>query len=559
MVEDPVTLTEPAVAKAPSAAAVLLSSATLAACGGGGGDAGSPPAPPPPPPVTISDNQASRFLAQASLGATRTQIARVQALGYSGWLDEQMALPTDTTRWDWLVLKGFDAVDNRNNQTGFDPVAWRKLINSPDTLRQRVTLALSEIIVVGIDGLSSAWRQFAAAQWLDLLESQAFGNLRSLLGAVSSNLTMGYYLTFRGNAKANTTSGSMPDENYARELMQLFMIGLQELNDDGTPRLVGGQPKETYTQEDIAGLARVFTGWDMDLAGGNTQTPDYHKRPMIQVASRYETGAKSFLGLSIPAGTTAQAAMTQALDHLFAHANVGPFWSRQLIQRLVTSNPSAAYVKRVAQVFANDGSGQRGNLRAVIRAILLDDEARSDAALSNPQAGKLREPLLRLTGWARAFGATSPSDAWAIGNTSDAGTRLGQSPLRSPSVFNFFRPGYVPPNSGIGRAGLVAPEFQITHESSVVGYLNYMQTTLSSGRGDVKADYSALLPRADDAVALVAELDLLMAAGQLSVATRKTISDAVATMASGTDANRLLRIQAALLMVMAAPEYLIQK
>jgi uncharacterized protein (DUF1800 family) len=341
--------------------------------------------------------------------------------------------------------------------------------------------------------------------------------------------------------------------------LQLFMIGLQELNDDGALRLVNGQPEETYTQEDIAGLARVFTGWDIDLAGGNTTTPDYHKRPMTQVASRHETGAKSFLGLNIPAGTAAPAARNQALDHLFAHANVGPFWSRQLIQRLVSSNPSAAYVRRVAQVFANDGTGQRGNLRAVIRAVLLDDEARGAAALSNPQAGKLREPLLRMTGWARAFGATSPSEAWAIGNTSDAATRLGQSPLRSPSVFNFFRPGYVPPNSGIGRAGLVAPEFQITHESSVVGYLNYMQGTLSNGRGDVKADYSALQPLADDAVALVAELDLLMAAGQLSAATRKTLSDAVATMAGGSDANRLLRIHAALLMVMASPEYLIQK
>jgi uncharacterized protein (DUF1800 family) len=370
---------------------------------------------------------------------------------------------------------------------------------------------------------------------------------------------MGLFLTFRGNAKANATTGALPDENYARELMQLFTIGLVELQEDGSPKLVGGQPVETYGQDDIAGLARVFTGWDLDLAGGTAATPGYQRRPMTQVAARYETGAKSFLGLTIPAGTAAQAALDRALDHLMAHANVGPFWSRQLIQRLVTSNPSAAYIQRVARVFANDGTGQRGNLKAVVRAILLDDEARGDTALSDPKAGKLREPLLRFLAWARAFGAQSPNDLWDIGNTSDPATRLGQSPLRSASVFNFFRPGYVPPNSGIGTAGLVAPEFQITNESSVVGYLNSMQSVVASGRGDVKADYSAWLSMADDAAALVAEFNLLLAAGQLGTATRATISDAVATMAKGGDTARLARIHATLVLVLAAPEFLVLK
>ena len=540
-----------------SIAATAVSLSALAACGGGGGDGAAPA--PPPVAAALTDAQASRFLAQASMGATRAQIERVKTLGYAGWLDEQMAMAGDGTRWDWLVAKGFDAAEYRNNQAGFDPVAWRKLIASPDTLRQRVTLALSEIIVVGIDGINSAWRQFAAAQWLDLLEAHAFGNLRALLGAVSANPAMGYYLSFRGNAKANPANGSMPDENYARELMQLFTIGLHELNEDGTPRLSGGQPVETYGQDDIAGLARVFTGWDIDLAGGTTQTPDYHRRPMIQVPSRHETGAKSFLGLTIPAGTGAADALRQALDHLFAHPNVGPFWSRQLIQRLVTSNPGPAYVRRVARVFADDGSGQRGNLGAVIRAVLLDSEARGDAALASTTAGKLREPILRFTGWARAFGATSPSEAWAIGNTSDAATRLGQSPLRSPSVFNFFRPGYVPPNSAIARAALVAPEFQITHETSVVGYLNSMQATIANGRGDVRADYAALLPLAGDGTALVGELDLLLAAGQLGEEDRQTLATAIQSMPSATEANRLARIHAAILLVMAAPSFLVPK
>jgi hypothetical protein len=216
-------------------------------------------------------------------------------------------------------------------------------------------------------------------------------------------------------------------------------------------------------------------------------------------------------------------------------------------------------VQRVARVFANDGQGVRGNLRAVVRAILLDDEARSDASLSSTTAGKLREPILRLTAWARAFGATSPSDAWAIGITSNPGTALGQSPLRSPSVFNFFRPGYVPPGSSLAALGLVAPEFQIANESSVVGYLNYMQTTIASGRGDVRADYTSWVPLADDPPALVAQLDLLLAGGQLETSTRSMIATTVGAMTTGSDTARRNRLYAAILLVMASPEFLVPR
>jgi uncharacterized protein (DUF1800 family) len=545
-------------------AAAVGASTALAACGGGGSGeapAAAAPAPPsgPASPATVTDATAARFLVQASTGFARAAIDRVRALGYAGWLDEQFTMPRGQTRWDWLIEKGYDAATYRNGQNGFDAVAWRHLIASPDTLRQRVTLALSEIVVVGLDGVNTAWRAFAGAAWLDLLESHAFGNVRGLLQDVSTSLQMGVYLTYRGNAKANAATGTVPDENYARELMQLFTIGLTELNDDGTPRLVGGQPVETYGQDDITGLARVFTGWDQDLAGGNTDRPDYHRRPMTQVAARYETGAKTFLGITVAAGATAASGLTAALDRLFAHPNIGPFWARQLIQRLVTSNPSPAYVQRVARVFANDGQGVRGNLRAVVRAILLDDEARSDASLSSTTAGKLREPILRLTAWARAFGATSPSDAWAIGITSNPGTALGQSPLRSPSVFNFFRPGYVPPGSSLAALGLVAPEFQIANESSVVGYLNYMQTTIASGRGDVRADYTSWVPLADDPPALVAQLDLLLAGGQLELATRSMITTTVGAMTTGSDTARRNRLYAAILLVMASPEFLVPR
>jgi uncharacterized protein (DUF1800 family) len=281
---------------------------------------------------------------------------------------------------------------------------------------------------------------------------------------------------------------------------------------------------------------------------------------MVQIAGRHELGAKTFLGTTIPANTDGVQSLQIALDTIFGHANVAPFVSRQLIQRLVASNPSPAYVGRVAAVFNDDGSGVKGNLKAVVKAILLDDEARSASVAASASAGKLREPMLRFIGWARAWNATSASDAWQIGDTSSASTRLGQSPLRSPSVFNFFRPGYVPPNSAIASAALVAPEFQITNESTVVGAVNYLQRAVSGvGVGDVAANYAPLLALADDAVALVAEINVVLAAGQLSAATQATISTAVATIASGTDPNRLKRIYASLTLVMAAPEFVVLK
>ena len=328
---------------------------------------------------------------------------------------------------------------------------------------------------------------------------------------------MGQFLTYRGSAKANTTTGALPDENYARESMQLFTIGLVQLELDATPKLTAGQPTDTYGQADITGLARVFTGWDYDLSSSTAQTPDYVRRPMAQVASRYESGAKTFLGTTIPAGTAATQSLTLALDAIAAHPNVAPFFSRQLIQRLVTSNPSPAYVARISAVFNDDGTGARGNLRAVLRALLLDTEARTPSSAS--AYGKLREPMLRFVAWARAFGAISPSGQWNIGNTSDAAKGLAQSPLRSPSVFNFFRPGYVPPNSALGSASLVAPEFQIANESSVVGFINFMQRAVAGSVGDITPDYASLVPLADDAKALVDELNLVLAANQLAAVT----------------------------------------
>jgi len=544
--------------------AATLAAASLAACGGGASPSPSPepPPPPPPPPPAPTEAEASRFLAQASMGASRAEIAKVVSLGYAGWLDAQFALPVTDTRWDWLVAQGYTAATHKNDQAGFDAAVWRKLLSAPDTLRQRVTFALSEIWVVAIDGLvGGGWKQFNAAAWTDLLEANAFGNHRDWLTHMSLSGAMGDFLTFRGSAKEDTTSGALPDENYARELMQLFTIGLVMLNPDGTPQLTNGQASPTYELSDITGLARVFTGWDFDLQGQNvatgTATPDFHRRPMIQVAKRYETGPKTFLHTTIPDGTDAYTGLGIALDAIAAHQNVAPFLSRQLIQRLVTSNPSPAYVARVAAVFDDDGTGTRGNLKAVVRALLLDVEARTpgDAA----DYGKLREPILRFTAWARAYGVTSPSGLWDVGDTSDAAKGLAQSPGRSPSVFNFFRPGYVPPNTALDAGALEAPEFQIANESSVLGCVNYLQRAVQGSIADLTPDYASLLALADDAGALLAEINLVLAANQVSATTLATLATAVSTMASGTDATRRARVNAALVLVLAAPEYIVQK
>jgi uncharacterized protein (DUF1800 family) len=238
---------------------------------------------------------------------------------------------------------------------------------------------------------------------------------------------------------------------------------------------------------------------------------------------------------------------------------VPPFISKQLIQRLVTSNPSPAFVTRIVTVFENNGSGVRGDLRAVVRAILLDPEARDAVSAQSASFGKLREPVARLTGWARAFGVNSVSNAWAFGDTSSTANRLGQSPGRSPSVFNFFRPGYTPAGSQLSQQNLVAPEFQVTNEPSVVAYINYMITLIQNGAGDARADYTDMLTRAGDAQALVDEVNLIVAANQVSAATLANIRAAVESIAMTATNGPIQRVYTAILLIMASPEYLAMK
>ncbi len=541
--------------------AMSLIASVLSACGGGssataGASPAPGPAPGPAPAPAPSAKEASRFLGQSSMGATQNSIDLVVSSGVEAWLTSQLQMPVSDSHWDFLIAKGYADVSFKNNEQGFDRTIWRKLVSAPDQLRQRVVLALSEIFVLGIGGTSTAFRQFACAHYLDLLEQHAFGNYRQLLEAISLSTAMGVYLSHRGNQKEDLVTGRLPDENYAREVMQLFSVGLYRLNLDGSLQLQNNEPVETYDLEDIQGLAKVFTGWDFDSVV--TDTPFHHARPMTLFPNRHSSSEKRFLGTSIAAGTDGATSLRLALDALAAHPNVGPFLAGQLIQRLVTSNPSPAYIGRVAAIFNDNGSGVRGDLSAVIRAVLLDVEAR--ALSSSATTGKLREPILRLTQWARAFSVTSPANQdWGFGNLSNAATALGQSPLRSGSVFNFFRPGYVPPNTSLASQKLVAPEFQITNETSVVGYLNFMQGRINSTSGDIVPDYSPELALVDQPVALLDRLNLILAAGSLSAATLSSIVTAVSTIASTSDANRKNRLYAAILLVMATPEYLVQK
>jgi uncharacterized protein (DUF1800 family) len=535
-------------------AAAVSAAALLAACGGGGSSESTPP-PPPPPPAAPTAAEASRFLGQAGLGATDSEITRVQSLGYAGWLADQAAQPRTQSHYDWMVARGYASdLTSTISFTGTDYSLWRKLISSPDQLRQRVALAWSEIMVISMAGLPVNWRGFVAASYMDVLEANALGNYRELLEAVTLSTGMGIYLNMRGNLKEDPAIGRVPDENYAREVLQLFSIGLTDLALDGTPK--NGVVTDSYGQDTITGLAKVFTGWNYDGRVGTD--PGNTQKPMVFNAAQHSPSEKKFLGVTIPAGTDGVAALKIALDTIANHPNVAPFISRQLIQRLVTSNPSPAYVARVAAVFNNNGNNVRGDLKAVVNAVLLDAEARNAPTAADTTRGKLREPILRFVQWARTFNASSPTGIWNIPNLSDPATRLGQSPLRSPSVFNFFRPGYVPPNSALGTAKITAPEFQITNETTIVAWANYAQSFIVNGVGEVKPDYTAELALAADAAALVNRVVLLLAANALATETVTAITNAVGSISATTDAGKKNRVYAAIHLVLCAPAYLVQ-
>ena len=572
----------------------------LAACGGGGGNSSSSPV---VNASTVSDKityaadyAAARFLQHAQFSSSEADITAVKNMGASAWLDAQMALPSSTGGWDWLAMRGYNVIDsNKFYEMDYQAnyMAWQQIMSSPDGVRRRVALALSEFFVVSISGVSTiSWSQFAMGHYWDILCKNAFGNYRQLLEDVTLSIAMGEFLNTLGNQKEDAATGRLPDENYSREVMQLFTIGLQKLNIDGTLEKVNGAAVDTFTQSDVSNLARVFTGYQADDTEGFSDTvvaPTYRvrnvgytRRPMVLNANRHSMLRAEFLGAVVPAGTEGKAALKIALDTLFMHANVGPFFGRQMIQRLVCSNPSPAYVARVATVFNNNGKGVRGDLAAVFKAILTDVEATQDSGLTNTSFGKLREPMVRVAQWARTFKVSSLKGTWKIGNPNySAVNALGQSPLQAPSVFNFFRPGYVPPNTALASMQYTAPEFQLVNESTTASYINYLEDILVNGIWvrapelitspsdktatdgfDIAPDYTAEMNLAGNAPALFARLNLLLCAGQLSDATLKDMINVFVvdkTNSASSDNNKRSYVAKAIMFVMCCSEYLVQK
>jgi uncharacterized protein (DUF1800 family) len=570
---------------------LAASIATLAACGGSKGD------PQPQAELPASRAAAARFLTQATFGPTSADIDRVMAVGYGAWIDEQLAKPATSHLATWDAADAAVKVANPANTVGQDGVInsfWKQAIAGDDQLRQRVAFALSEIVVISMQDNNVGENPRAVAAWLDMLGDKGLGNYRDLLETVSRHPLMGAYLTSLRNQKADPKTGRVPDENYAREVMQLFSIGLVQLNDDGSAKSDADGPIETYGPADIAGLAKVFTGfsWDCPDQGDNScffsagvsgnVYPDRWYRPMYGYPQYHSKDEKSFLGTTIPVQTMSDpnGSLKTALDALYNHANVGPFIGKQLIQRLVTSNPSPDYVRAVAHAFADNGSGLRGDMKAVVKAVLMHPEARTVSSTS----GKLREPVLKLSAYLRAFPFKSDTGDYKVGNTDNPGSQLAQTPLRSPTVFNFYRPGYVAPGTQAAAASLVSPEFQLAQETTTAGYVNYMRDNVGSGVGafnsivggvtlnrrDLQGDFAAELALVDKPADLVERMNERLTYGTMPDPLKAEIQGAVEKIAipalnanasnqAAVDTAKRNRVYAAIFLTLVSPEFQVQK
>jgi uncharacterized protein (DUF1800 family) len=511
---------------------------------------------------------AARLLTQATMGTSLTDLNTASNESYDAWFKAQAAMKPS------LELPQVAAWNDSRL-----PAWWYNAVNGEDQLRQRMAFALSEILVVsGADPHLGARGQ-GLAYYYDTLTNNALGNFRTLLGAVSMSPEMGIYLTFINNSAPNPETGVRADENYARELMQLFTIGVWQLNPDGSQTLdSNGNPIPTYTQSDVTNLADVFTGWVSGPVGNNSGEPANVSiellGPMACSQAHHDTSAKTIVGgVYLAGGGTCASDMAVALDTLFNHPNTGPFISKQLIQRLVTSNPSEAYVARVSAVFANNGQGVRGDLLAVAKAILTDREAVTLGTARG--AGKLREPVLRLTALWRAFSAAQSNgevnSAIAIQSASND---FGENAMESPTVFNFFTPTYQRAGA-LSAAGLVVPEFQITNEDTIVLTANDLETQaykFVSGSGAVQTSVNgstrapgptemvlhtaAWEKYANDAATLVAQLELVFMPGQMSPVMASTLVGYVNAIPASSPANRV--IEAASLML-DSPQYSVQR
>jgi uncharacterized protein (DUF1800 family) len=501
-----------------------------------------------------------RFLAQASWGARPEDIEPLVKLGFAAWVDAQRNQPISLLR-PYLdeIRRDIDTNNPPQDQVPYarprelqntlainTATAWmRNIVLGTDQLRQRIAWAFSQIMVTSYNHANKLNANgVAMADYYDTLAKHALGNFRDLLLAVSLHPVMAYYLSSLGNEKPDPARNQYPDENYAREVMQLFSIGLWELNTDGTQKLdVQKNPIPTYDNDDIENLARVFTGlwfegkpWPRD-ASINFPSDWLSDRQLAMFEDQHDTAQKTLFHNKtwkkvLPARNTGLKDIEAAVDVLFKHPNTGPFIGKALIRFLVTSNPSPAYVRRVAAVFANNGAGVRGDLFAVVKAILLDTEARA-AQSNNPNFGKLQEPLVRLARMVRAFNAGKSVPDLQFWSR-DAARAFAQWPQFSPSVFNFFMPGYR--HLGVlAQYGLASPEFQILDSVTVVSgsnkFAEFIDTLLHrrlvGGAPEFKFDFAPELALANTPAALIERLNLLLCAGRMSATTRQHIFDGV--------------------------------
>jgi len=525
-------------------------------------------APPAPTALDLSHASAAdaaRLLMQATFGPKQSEIDALTGNSLDTWIGTQLALPF--TSHHAATLADFNAFGGSSSNGNLFPTNrqaawWKTVLTAPDQLRQRVAFALSELFVVSDVALGQQYTE-GLSSYYDILGNGAFGNFRTLLENVTLSPIMGNYLSSVRNAKADPVAGTSPDENYAREVMQLFTVGLNLLQPDGTLMLdSSGLPIPTYNQTVVTEMAKVFTGWSYfstrtspNFYTGNTDLLD----PMMLYPAYHDSTQKNLLNnVVIPANQGGTQDLKLALDALFNHPNTAPFVSRQLIQRLVTSNPSPAYVYRVAQVFANNGSGVRGDLAAVVRAILTDYEARSSSLLDNISYGKLKEPLLRAAGLLRTFNAAPAGGHYSAGSFSSPDVNLDQAALRSPTVFNFFHPGYVLPGP-LASAGLVAPEFEITDATFSIDVPNYLRNLVfpTGTTPPATLDLSAEQALVSNPAAQLAHLSLVLCGGNLPAAAVTRITTALNALPGST--TTLERAQTAVLLVITSPAAATQK
>ncbi|HVN35145.1 MAG TPA: DUF1800 domain-containing protein [Casimicrobiaceae bacterium] len=507
---------------------------------------------------------ATRLLEQSSFGPTDALVAHVQAIGVQGWLAEQFAatgsryptfpaVPIDATTY---CATSPDAQCLRNNYSLFllRNAFFQNALANPDQLRQRVAFALSQIFVTSGVVVPQV---YGMAQYQQILLDGAFGNFEDLMTKVTLSPVMGDYLNMVNNDKP---AGAVnPNENYARELMQLFSIGLWELNADGTQLLdSAGFPIPTYEQDTVEGFAHVYTGWTYPLPSGAVQhmhNPKNFNGPMVGVPSNHDTGAKELLGeVTDSAGKPMNVDLAFAIHNIFTHPNVGPFIGRQLIQKLVTSNPSPAFVARVAAVFADNGAGVRGDLKAIVAAILTDPEARGDTQ-SAAAYGKVREPVLLVTAIARAAGAAS--DGVYLASSAE---NMGENLFNAPSVFNYYPPNYMPTGLSVQ-----APEFALRNAATTISLYNFGNTfvfgsipplaTLPGAIG-TQPNWTPWQALAANPAALIAELNALFFHGTMPAAMQTTLATAVGAVPAS---DTLTRAKTAFYLVVTSPQYQVER